>query len=84
MSDGRPAPRLQPDRAEYTSGLPEIPDSPEAPTAGAPGVESEDVRAYPVQTPASQYQSYMLKVQTRSFGCTPWSRVVSLLTTTCW
>jgi len=60
------------------------PTSPEAPTAGAPGVESEDVRAYPVQTPASQYQSYMLKVQTRSFGCTPWSRVVSLLTTTCW
>lgn len=78
-----PPPGSQPDRGEYTSGLPESPTPPEAPTAGASGVES-GVGVYPVQTPASQYQSYMLKVQTRSFGCTPWSRVVSLLTVTCW
>ncbi|MEA2618680.1 MAG: hypothetical protein QOE72_4463 [Chloroflexota bacterium] len=93
-----PAIRLpQPDRAEYTNGPPEVPSysvneppgrslsaagDPGRPRGGAPGPDG--VEDQPWQFPRSQYQSYMLKVQTRSFGCTPWSRVVSLFTTTCW
>jgi hypothetical protein len=79
-----PPPGSQPDRAEYSNSLPEIPDFAGGARGGRPRPRVGGRGAYPVQFPASQYQSYMLKVQTTSFGCTPCSREVSLLTTTCW
>jgi hypothetical protein len=67
-------------RAEYSNGLSNVPGDPDAGQGAVPetggAVSAPGLRlgaAYAWQLPPSHHQSYMLKVQTRSLGWSPWS-----------